>query len=67
MKLYRVTVITPSVNLERGVWANYTRISDGQIQFLDSDREVIAAYPVNYTLITSIETKEDYDKRKSSI
>ena len=67
MKLYRITVITPSLNRERGVWADYTRVSDGQLQFLDSDREVIAVYPVNYTLITSIETKEDYDKRKSSI
>jgi hypothetical protein len=67
MKLYRITIITPSINIERGVWANYTRISDGQVQFLDSDREIIAAYPVNYTMVTSIETKEEYDKRKSSI
>ena len=67
MKLYRITIITPSVNIERGVWADYTRISDGQLQFLDADRETIAAYPVNYTFITSIETKEEYDKRKSSI
>jgi hypothetical protein len=67
MKLYRITIITPSINIERGVWASYTRISDGQVQFLDSDREIIAAYPVNYTMVTSIETKEEYDKRKSSI
>ena len=67
MKLYRITVITPSLNIERGVWADYTRVSDGQLQFLDSDREVIAGYPVNYTLMTSIEPKEDYDKRNSSI
>lgn len=67
MKLYRITIITPSVNIERGVWADYTRVSDGQLQFLDAEREVLAVYPVNYTLITSIETKEEYDKRKSSI
>lgn len=67
MKLYRITVITPSLNIERGVWANYTRVSDGQLQFLDADREIIAVYPVNYTLITSVETKEEYDKRKSSL
>jgi len=67
MKLYRITVITPSINIERGVWADYLRTADGQLVFLDQDRETIAVYPVNYTMITSIETKEDYDKRKSSI
>ena len=65
-KLYRITIITPSHNIDRGVWADYTRISDGQLQFLDSDREIIAAYPVNYTMITNIETKDEYDQRKNS-
>jgi hypothetical protein len=67
MKLYRVTIITPSINIERGVWANYMRISDGQVAFLDENRDAIALYPVNYTMVTSIETKEEYDKRKSGI
>ena len=67
MKLYRITVITPSINIERGVWADYLRTADGQLVFLDQDRETIAVYPVNYTMITSIETKEDYDKLEQKI
>ena len=67
MKLYRITVITPSLNIERGVWADFLRVADGQIVFYDEANTVIAAYPVNYTMITSIETKEEYDKRKASI
>jgi hypothetical protein len=67
MKLYRITVITPSVNIERGVWADSLKVADGQIVFRDEYSDTIAVYPANYTLITSIETKEDYDKRKSSI
>ena len=57
MKLYRITVITPSLNIERGVWADSLKVSDGQIIFRDEYNEVIAVYPSNYTLITSIETK----------
>ena len=70
MKLYRITIITPSVNIERGVWADYMKVQDGQIIFIEeveSEEKIIGVYPANYTLITSIETKEDYDKRKSSI
>lgn len=67
MKLYRITVITPSLNIERGVWADSINSSDGSIIFFNENRDVIAVYPINYTMITSIETKEDYDKRKSSL
>ena len=67
MKLYRITVITPSVNIERGVWADHLQVVDGQLRFLNEDMETIAVYPSNYTMITSVETKEDYDKRKGSI
>lgn len=70
MKLYRITIITPSVNIERGVWADYMKVQDGQIIFIeevDSTEKVVGVYPANYTLITSIETREEYDKRKSSI
>ncbi len=67
MKLYRITVITPSLNIERGVWADHLQVADGQLRFLNENMETIAIYPSNYTMITSIETKEDYDKRKSSI
>ena len=67
MKLYRITVITPSVNIERGVWADHLQVVDGQLRFLNEDMETIAVYPSNYTMITSVEAKEDYDKRKGSI
>ena len=70
MKLYRITVITPSVNIERGVWADYMKVQEAQIVFVEETEEgdkTVGVYPVNYTLITSIETKEEYDKRKSSI
>ena len=67
MKLYRITVITPSVNIERGVWADHLQVIDGQLRFLNEDMETIAVYPSNYTMITSVEAKEDYDKRKGSI
>ena len=67
MKLYRIPVITPSLNIERGVWADNLKVSNGQIIFYDEYSDTVAVYPANYTLITSIETKEDYDKRKSSI
>jgi hypothetical protein len=67
MKLYRITVITPSLNIERGVWADHLQVADGQLRFYNESMETIAIYPSNYTMITSIETKEEYDKRKSSI
>ena len=68
MNLYRVVVLQKDKeNLERGVWADSLKVTDGQIIFRDEYNDIIAVYPSNYTLITSIETKEDYDKRKSSI
>ena len=70
MRLYRITIITPSVNIERGVWADYLKVQDGQMIFVEETEEGsknVGIYPVNYTFITSIETKEEYDRRKSSI
>ncbi len=37
MKLYRVTVITPTKNIERGVWAENVDIVNGHIVFADAD------------------------------
>ena len=67
MKLYRITVITPALNIERGVWADHLTADEHSLIFKDKNFEEIARYPINYTMITSIETKEEYDKRKSSI
>ena len=66
MKLYRLIVITPTTNINRGVWADYIRVNDNTISFLDEYREEVAMYPIRNTIITSIETKEEYDNRKSN-
>lgn len=66
MKLYRLIVITPTTNINRGVWADYIKVSDNTISFLDEYREEVAMYPIRNTIITSIETKEEYDNRKSN-
>ena len=66
MKLYRLIVITPTTNINRGVWADYIRVDDNTISFLDENRDELAMYPIRNTIITSIETKEEYDNRKSN-
>ena len=37
------------------------------VEETEEESKTVGVYPANYTLITSIETKEEYDKRKSSI
>lgn len=64
MKLYRLVIVTPTTNINRGVWAEYLRVEDRSLVFTDLDREEIARYPINITLITSIETKEEYEAKK---
>jgi hypothetical protein len=66
MKLYRLIIITPTTNITRGVWADYIRVNDNTISFLDEFREEVAMYPIRNTIITSIETREQYDNRKSN-
>ncbi len=66
MKLYRLIIITPTININRGVWADYIRVNDNTISFLDEFREEVAMYPIRNTIITSIETREQYDNRKSN-
>jgi len=66
MKLYRLIVITPTTNINRGVWADYIRVDENTISFLDENRDELAMYPIRSTIITSIETKEEYDNRKSN-
>ena len=66
MKLYRLIVITPTTNINRGVWADYIRVDENTISFLDENRDELAMYPIRNTIITSIETKEEYDNRKSN-
>jgi hypothetical protein len=64
MKLYRITVVTPVKNIERGVWASQVGIENDHITFMDNEDELIASYPAAITMITNIETKEEYEARK---
>ena len=71
MKLYRIIVLQQDKeNLERGVWADRMEFQGESILFLAFDKETLAdklvgLYPARYTVITNVETKEEYDKRKN--
>lgn len=72
MNLYRVVVLREhKENLERGVWADRMEIQGENILFMNVDENgvdnLIAMYPASQTIITNIETKEEYDKRKASL
>ena len=73
MNLYRVIVLREDKeNIERGVWADRLDIQGESILFLtfnvdDMQDKLVGLYPAQYTIITSVETKEEYDKRKSSL
>ena len=73
MNLYRVVVLQKDKeNLERGVWADRMDIQGESILFLAFDVDnmkdkLVGLYPAQYTVITNIETKEEYDKRKASL
>ena len=65
MKLYRIVVITPTANVERGVWADSLDMKEGLLLFYNDEMEVIQSYPSQITYITNIETQEEYDARKA--
>lgn len=69
--LYRVVVLREhKENIERGVWADKIEIGDKVISFyanLDDRLDLVAVYPTQYTIITNIESKEEYEKRKASL
>jgi hypothetical protein len=65
MKLFRLSIIVGDTTVERGVWANDMIISDGCYFFRDEYSELLQAYPTQYTFITNIETKSEYDARKA--
>jgi hypothetical protein len=73
MNLYRVIVLREDKeNLERGVWADKMELKGESILFIAFSREsmqdeLVGLYPARYTVITSVETKEEYDKRKASL
>ena len=73
MNLYRVVVLQKDKeNLERGVWADRMEFQGESILFLTFDTDsmkdrLVGLYPAQYTIITNVETKEEFDKRKGSI
>ena len=73
MNLYRVIVLREDKeNLERGVWADRMEFKGDSILFLAFDTDsmqdrLVGLYPARYTVITNVETKEEFDKRKGSI
>ena len=73
MNLYRVIVLREDKeNLERGVWADRMEFQGESILFLTFDTDstedrLVGLYPARYTVVTNVETKEEFDKRKGSI
>ena len=73
MNLYRIIVLREDKeNLERGVWADRMEFQGESILFLVLDKDTLAdklvgLYPARYTVVTSVESKEEFDKRKGSI
>jgi hypothetical protein len=73
MNLYRVIVLREDKeNLERGVWADRMEVQGESILFVTFDADnmkdkLVGLYPARYTVITGVETKEEFDKRKGSL
>jgi hypothetical protein len=73
MNLYRVIVLREDKeNLERGVWADNIEFKGESLLFSAFDTDLmkdrlVGLYPARYTIITSMETKEEFDKRKGTI
>ena len=73
MNLYRVIVLREDKeNLERGVGADKMEFKGDSILFLTFDTDnmqdrLVGLYPARYTVVTSVETKEEFDKRKGTI
>lgn len=73
MKLYRLILVTPTGNINRGVWADDMIVEDGvyyfrTLQLIESGEmkvlELVASYPTNITFITNVETKEEFEAKK---
>ena len=73
MNLYSVIVLrADKETLERGVWADKMEFKGESILFLTFDTDsmqdrMVGLYPARYTVVTSVETKEEFDKRKGTI
>lgn len=72
MNLYRLIVMGPPNNFERGIWAEDMIISNDIYFFRNHTQndKLVAAYPSRITIITSVETKEEHEaaqKRKEEL
>ena len=73
MKLYRLILVTPTININRGVWADDMIVENEvyyfrNLQSVESGMvvtgDLVAAFPIQFTSIISIETKEEYEAKK---
>ncbi len=70
--LYRITVMTPTENVDRGVWAEDFAIdpNSNSIVFVgsveDPDR-VVGVYPAGSTFISSVQSYEEYKNSKKNV
>lgn len=63
--------MTPTANIERGVWADGVEIVKRTYQFFNIAEhglgaETLAIYPTSKTFISSIQTEEEYKKAKKT-
>ena len=73
MKLHRLILTTPTENISRGVWADDMIVEDGiyyfrNLQSVESGMvvtgELVAAFPTQFTSVTNIESKEEYEAKR---
>lgn len=61
MNTYHLLLITPSQDKRFELIAHDYYISNGVFNFIESDNNVIAVYPVNCLAIESIDKHEDFN------
>lgn len=65
MQLYRLSVIVGDHTVDRAVWADRMEIQEGAIVFKNYEGDILSMYPVKFTFITNVESKEQYERRKA--
>lgn len=69
--LFRLTVMSPTSNVDRGIWADGFYYShEGTITFFNlteyDEKRPVGVYPVDRIFIFSIQSEEEYKKSKES-
>lgn len=67
--LFRVTIMTPTGNVDRGIWADGFYYShEGTITFFNledgDEKRPVGVYPIDRIFISSIQTYEEYNNSK---